>query len=75
MLLRKKPLTIKLLRLTASDLQDPIATCPSIQETTRKFVSYHNPFFRFGGLEGEMYDDDEIELNSQGRSIIINSTS
>lgn len=21
----------------------------------------------FGGLEGEMYDDDEIELNSQGR--------
>lgn len=29
------------------------------------FLSHKN---RFGGLEGEMYDDDEIELNSQGRS-------
>lgn len=29
--------------------------------------------FRFAGLEGEMYDDEEIEMSSQGRMNIVNT--
>ena len=30
-------------------------------------------WFRFAGLEGEMYDDEEIEMSSQGRMNIVNT--
>lgn len=30
----------------------------------RKYITTCNSLVSFGGLEGEMYDDDEIELNS-----------
>ena len=63
-LLQRKPLMTKQLRLIVCALQDWIATCQSISETMRKYITTYNSLVSFGGLEGEMYDDDEIELNS-----------
>ena len=40
---------------------------------TRKSVGWLVEEFRFAGLEGEMYDDEEIEMSSQGRMNIVNT--